>query len=92
MNKIKPYIVLLIVFISSFIFVKGISGYLIAITDPVINTFLLGQVDTSYNVTFEPNNGDSPIDVVVYESQPLGEFPDVIYNDCVGTTGDYHTR
>ena len=92
MNKIKQYIVLLIVFISSFVVIRGIGGYLIAITDPVINTFLLAQSSISYNITFQPNNGDSSTTSTVLQNNPLGTLPTVSYNDCVGTTGDYHTR
>ena len=43
-------------------------------------------------ITYEPNNGDSPIVNNVAQNQPLGTMPTVTNNDCVGSTGDYHTR
>ena len=46
----------------------------------------------SYTITFEPNNGDSPTTTVVIENNPLNSLPSVSYDDCIGSTGDYHTR
>jgi len=46
----------------------------------------------AYVITYEPENGDSAFTVPVAQNQPLGSLPTVTYDDCVGSTGDYHTR
>ncbi len=46
----------------------------------------------TYTITYEPNNGDSPIIDNVTQNQPLGSLPTVTNDDCVGSTGDYLTR
>ncbi len=47
---------------------------------------------SGYIITYQPNNGDSPIVDIVGQNQPLGTLPTVTNDDCVGSTGDYHTR
>ena len=47
---------------------------------------------SGYEITYVPNNGDSPIIDTVGQNQPLGTLPTVTNDDCVGSTGDYHTR
>lgn len=45
-----------------------------------------------YIVTFEPNNGNSQTTKLVIKGESIGTIPDIRYDDCVGTTGDYLTR
>ena len=48
---------------------------------------------TSYNVTFEPNNGDSQTSRVVIENQAVGSLPTVTYDDCALSSGStYYDR
>ncbi len=47
---------------------------------------------SGYIITYQPNNGDSPIVDNVGQNQPLGTLPTVTNDDCVGSTGDYHSR
>ena len=57
MKKIKLCSVLLIIIISSLFFIQGIYGFLIKITNPIINKLTILQ-DTSYTVVHETMNLD----------------------------------
>ena len=57
MKKIKLYVVLSIIFISSLFFIQGIYGFFIKITNPIINKMTISQ-DTSYTVVHETMNLD----------------------------------
>ena len=46
----------------------------------------------SYNVTFEPNNGEAQTTRIVTDGEAIGSLPTVVKEDCVGTTGDYEDR
>ena len=56
------------------------------------NTTIEPLYAESFTITYEPNNGDSPIIDTVVQTQPLGTLPTVSYDDCVTSTGDYHQR
>ena len=59
------------------------------LTDNVTIGPIYGQ---TYTITYEPNNGDSQIIDNISENESLGTLPTVTNDDCVGSTGDYHTR
>lgn len=48
--------------------------------------------DQAYSIFYYPNNGESIIVDYVAQNQSLGNLPTVAYNDCSGSTGDYHAR
>ena len=45
-----------------------------------------------YQITYQPNNGDSTISRTITSGNPIGFLPHVEYDDCSGTTGDYISR
>ena len=57
MKRIKLYVVLSIIFISSLFFIGGIHGIFIKITNPIFNKITILQ-DTSYTVVHETMNLD----------------------------------
>ena len=63
--------------------------YTFTITDNVVIEPIYA---ISYVITYEPNNGGSQIIAYIPQGQSLGFVPTVTNDDCVGTTGDYHTR
>ena len=63
--------------------------YTFTITDNITIEPIYAQ---AYNITYQPNNGDSPIINNVAQNQPLGILPNVTYDDCEESSGDYHER
>ena len=82
--------------------VNNLGNSFIGWTNNVANrdyTFVITEDTTigpcysiSYQVTFQPNNGDSTTTTTVAQNQSVGSFPTVTNDDCDPGTGTYEQR
>lgn len=66
-----------------------ISDYTFVMTEDITIEPIYGQ---AYLIKYYPNNGETIIEDYVAQNQSLGSLPNVSYDDCSGSTGDYQAR